>query len=188
MVKKWNEVQKKYKFTFFSTSPRRRHIDFELGRYDISLYDNPSWGWGGRNIEYSCIYEFGSEVFFSKKQEGKTFYKDLKNKKIAAMRGYHYAFAQNINNEDELKKKFNITLLNSPSAVIGHVLRGWSEIGLASEAFIDDWNVKNKSNGNAVYKSEIKDQKYSFRVIVRRNSIVDIGYLYENLGLKCIEK
>lgn len=186
MIDRWNKSQKKFRFSVFLTSPGRRHQDFESGKYDVSIYDEPSWGWDLKSIDYGCVYENGSEVFFSKKREDESFFKLYKTKRISAIRGYHYAFAGFNNDEAFLNKNYSISLLNSPNAIIGHVLRGRSDIGIITEAFLDEWIRKNKSNETNVYKSNTRDQYYRFRVIVRKNAPIKIDYIYKNLGVNCI--
>ena len=32
-------------FRVVYTSPKRRHLDFHAGLYDVIFFENPSWGW-----------------------------------------------------------------------------------------------------------------------------------------------
>lgn len=161
-------------------------MELYLGKYDISLYDEPSWGWDLNKINYSCIYETGSEVFFSKKKKNNSFFTSLENKKIAAMRGYHYAFAKFNNNESLLKKSYNISLLNSQTSIIGHVLKERSDIGVITEGFFDEWLNEDPSRMGMLYKSKIKDQIYNFRVILRNDAPISMDYIQRVLGVRCI--
>lgn len=63
-----NRLQSDYRFVLVPSSIPRRFRDFEQGRVDVVMFENPAWGWQG--IAYSAV-DMGledAEVFVARRQ------------------------------------------------------------------------------------------------------------------------
>nr|AAF22964.2 unknown [Pseudomonas fluorescens] len=94
LVEALNAAQTDYQFVVVPTSIPRRFRDFEQGRVDMAIFENPSWGW--QNIAHTSVdmglkmrrflslsvSPVATRVIFPTSPEA-----------LAVFSGYHYAFA-----------------------------------------------------------------------------------------------
>lgn len=176
LVKAFNEAQDDYIFELTLTSPKRRYIDFERGRIQMLFFEDPKWGWKGYPIATSKEFLKGGEVFIAKKNRATNpaIFKNIEQRRIAAMLGYHYRFADWNSDTKALKKRFNIRLLSHSSAIVKQVIRGKVEIGIVSKAFLDRELYRNPNLQKKLTTSGFYDQHYSHRVMLANNANISI--------------
>ena len=95
LVEALNTAQSDYQFVLVPTSIPRRFRDFEQGRIDMAIFENPDWGW--QKIAHTSV-DMGledAEVFVAQREPGREqgYFADLAGKRLAVFSGYHYVFA-----------------------------------------------------------------------------------------------
>lgn len=169
-----NESQDDYAFDFFLTSPARRFADFEAGRFDVIFFESPDWGWGSRDlpVEASEVFLNDSEIFVTQAAPGRfqSYFWDLEGKTIAGMLGYHYAFAGYESEPARLESDFGMILVNDNTAAIELVLRGRADLAVVTRSYLLRHLAEHPERAEALLLSEIADQHYEHRALIRRGS------------------
>lgn len=169
LLKLMNKQQSKYYFEGIRTLPNTRIETFDKGRYDLAMFEDIKWGWQGRNIDISDVFLTGGEVYLSKKVAGRdqSFFADFSDKKMVAIKGYHYAFADYNDDVQYLSDTFNILLTSSNLRSI-MALDSGGDIAVVSKAFLLKYLHENPSKQDQYLISEKYDQLYQHRIVVRK--------------------
>ena len=157
-----NQLQADYHFVIVPTSNARRYREFEQGRMDMVLFENPTWG--SNTIAHNPV-DMGLEdveVFVAKRQSGRgqAYFDDLANKRLALFNGYHYAFAGFKTSPQFLSATFNASLTYSHAANLQMVLRGRADIALITRSHLIDLLNKNPQIEPMVLVSDRVDYIY----------------------------
>jgi len=115
LVEALNALQTDYQFVLVPTSIPRRFRDFQQGRVDMAIFENPNWGW--QDIPHTAV-DMGledAEIFVAQREPGRDqgYFTDLTGKRLAVFSGYHYAFANFNPDPKYLVEHFNATLTYS---------------------------------------------------------------------------
>ncbi len=157
-----NKLQSDYHFVIVPTSVARRVRDFNQGRVDMMLFENPEWGW--RDVAYNRV-DLGledAEVFVAIRQPGReqTYFDNLDGKRMALFTGYHYAFAGYNPSAKFLTNTFNATLTYSHRSNLQMVMRGRVDITLMTRSNLREILNSNPQFQSQVMVSERTDQTY----------------------------
>ncbi|MBF0335203.1 MAG: transporter substrate-binding domain-containing protein [Alphaproteobacteria bacterium] len=167
-----NAFQKEWRFVLVVTSPSRRYKDFAEGRYDMILFENPEWGWTGRDLPFDVTESFvmGGEVFIARAMPGRgqEWFASLKGRRIVGMRGYHYGFADFQTDPDILARDFGMVLVNSNQASIEMVLKGRADIAVVTDAYLRRYLARNPDARSRLLISQAMDQVYHHAALLRR--------------------
>lgn len=165
-----NSIQSDYLFQAVPASPLRRHAMFREGRFDMSFFDHVVWGWDTDKVEATPVYLTGGEVFITLKEPSKNqdYFSNLETHSIAAIRGYHYRFTGFESDPKVLKKRFDITLTNSPDHIIKLVEEKRVNIGIVTETYLLKYFQKHFTARAKFLTSNSYDQRYNFTTIVRK--------------------
>lgn len=164
-----NQAQDEFQFVLVPTSVPRRFQDFEKGRFDLAIFENPDWGW--RAIPHAAV-DMGledAEVFVAHAEAGRgeAFFNRLRGKRLALYNGYHYAFADFNAEPDFLQKAFNATLTYSHDSNLMMVLRNRTDIALVTRSYIGDFLDRHPQYAGQLLVSQRIDQLYRHHVLVR---------------------
>lgn len=181
-----NRAQRDFRFIVRPTSIPRRFQDFEQGRIDMSMFENPAWGWQG--IAHNVV-DMGledAEVFVARvePQRGQEYFKRLRGKRLALFNGYHYGFADFNAEPQFLAKNFNATLSYSHDSNLLMVLHGRADIALATRSYVSDFLEYHRQYAGQLLISQRVDQRYQHRVLLRPAapiSAAQLGRLFEQL-------
>lgn len=115
LVEALNALQTDYQFVLVPTSIPRRFRDFQQGRVDMAIFENPKWGW--QDIAHTDV-DMGledAEIFVAQQEPGRdqSYFADLTGKRLAVFSGYHYAFANFNPDPKYMAEHFNATLTYS---------------------------------------------------------------------------
>lgn len=185
MLALMNAQQSKYEFVALPTLSTTRHKVFDLGRYDMSMFDNLKWGWEGRDVDASDIYLRGGEIYISQADPGKTqdYFDNLDNKKMVGIKGYHYGFAGFNPDPAYLTQKFNMELTGSNSGSIQMILAGTrGDIAVVTKSYLAMYLNEHPDAREKILVSEKFDQAYAHRIILRRNISPTIGEINQLLA------
>lgn len=164
-----NQQQAEFRFVMVPTSIKRRFGDFQQGRIDMAIFENPAWDW--QDIAHNAV-DMGledSEVFVSRAEPGRDqrFFEQLEGKRLALYHGYHYAFADFNAEPEYLIKRFDATLTHSHDSNLLMVLRGRADIALVTRSYIGDFLERHREYTGQLLISERVDQRYRHHVLLR---------------------
>lgn len=174
LVESLNAAQSDYKFVLVPTSIPRRFRDFEQGRTDMAIFENPEWGW--QDIPHVAV-DMGledAEIFVASKARGRdqSYFNDLKGKRLALFAGYHYAFAQFNPDPKYLADHFNVSLTYSHDSNLLMILRGRADIALVTRSYLSDFMARNRDEARQLMPSERVDQVYRHYALLSPNAAI----------------
>jgi ABC-type amino acid transport substrate-binding protein len=190
-----NQLQSVYHFVIVPTALPRRFQDLKQGRIDMSLFENPQWGW--KDIEHVSV-DMGledAEVFVALRKAGRdqAYFDSLDGKRLALFSGYHYAFAGFDAEPSWLSSHFNATLTYSHDSNLLMVLRERADIAPITRSYLTEFLAHNPQAADKLMMSERVDQVYHHYAILRPNAPISAealrGYLrqlHENGDLQRI--
>lgn len=169
LVESLNRLQSLYRFVLVPTSIPRRFGDFQQGRTDMAIFENPQWGW--QEIEHKAV-DMGledAEIFVSRQQSGRDqhYFDDLEGKRLALFNGYHYAFADFNADPAWLKKRYRVTLTYSHDSNLNMVERGRADIALVTRSYLSDFLKRNPDSAGQLLASQRVDQVYHHYALLR---------------------
>lgn len=164
-----NSLQTDYQFVLVPTSIPRRFRDFQQGRVDMAIFENPQWGW--QEISHTAV-DMGledAEIFVAQRAPGRdqTYFADLSGKRLAVFSGYHYAFANFNPDPRYMAQRFNATLTYSHDSNLLMVVRGRADIALVTRSYLSDFLVRNADMAGQFLVSERIDQVYHHYALLR---------------------
>lgn len=173
LIKKLNRVQDKFKFLFVSTSANRRYRDLKDKKMDVIFFEDESWSWDGPENPHlkTGIVLSGGEMFvaLNKKTRDQKYFDSFNDKKIRAIFGYHYNFA-NMKTDPEVLRKKGISLGHSNEENLLDLLEGRIDI-VVMNSFVIDKNLKeNKELKSKLLVSTKKDQTYQLRIMLNKDA------------------
>lgn len=175
-IKQLNANQKNYEFRVFVTSPARKTVDFNQRKFDMSLYSNINWGWDKQEVFPSCVFANDYEVFITRKENtivDPNFFDNISKKKIAAINGYHYGFANFNADKDYLRQNFDIELSNTHAGNIMAVILRRVDVAIVTKSFLDDWRAEHPDLAKELVESKKYDQTYQFTAVLRKNGPIN---------------
>ena len=169
LIEALNNTQQRYRFVLVPTSIPRRFGDFQQGRTDMAIFENPEWGW--QQIPHESV-DMGledAEVFVTHRQPGRDqhYFRDLKGKRLALYSGYHYAFASFNPDPKYLADTYNATLTYSHDSNLLMVQRGRADIALVTRSYLSDFLVRNPQSAEQLLASDRVDQVYHHYALLR---------------------
>lgn len=179
-----NSLQTDYQFVLVPTSIPRRFRDFQQGRVDMAIFENPKWGW--QDIPHVAV-DMGledAEIFVAQRVPGRDqgYFADLSGKHLAVFSGYHYAFAHFNPDPKYMAEHFNATLTYSHDSNLLMVARGRADIALVTRSYLSDFLVRNVDMATQFLVSERIDQVYHHYALLRPKAPISGEVFAELLG------
>jgi ABC-type amino acid transport substrate-binding protein len=150
-VNRMNEVQDKFRFEL-AIYPRLR-LDRVFIDKQADVYPLRTVAWTSPELNLlstKTIFSSG-DVYFAHRSNrfgGKAVFNNLKSKRIAGVRGYHYQLFDNNADEATIKKNFSAYLFSSNEAVVNFVLADRADVGIIPEVimanYLEDANMRDK--------------------------------------------
>ena len=172
LVAALNGLQKEFEFVIVPTSIPRRFRDFEQGRIDMAIFENPDWDWQHIPHETVDMKLEDAEIFVARKVQGRdqSYFDQLGGKRLALFSGYHYAFAQFNADPKYLAENFNATLTYSHDSNLLMILRDRADIALVTRSYLSDYMGRNQDEASRLMVSERIDQTYRHYALLRPQS------------------
>jgi len=169
-----NAAQSDFQFQLVPTSIPRRFRDFQQGRIDMAIFENPDWGW--QKIPHVNV-DMGledAEIFVAQRVEGRSedYFHELHGKRLALFSGYHYAFADFNPDPKYLADNYNATLTYSHDSNLLMVLRGRADIALVTRSYLSDFMARNPDEARQLLVSERIDQIYRHFALLRPQAAI----------------
>ena len=171
MIEVMNQFQDEYRFVIYKTTPERRHLDFRIGAYDVSLFDDIRWGWHEFDVEASRVYLMGGELYIARAKPGRdqSFFSNFEEKKMVGILGYHYQFAGFNSDPAYLKQNYSMVLYQNPESIVRRVIAGKGDVAVITKSYLDYFLKQNSFYKRMLLISDTYDQIYSHTFIVRKN-------------------
>ena len=164
-----NQLQGDYRFELVATSVTRRYRDLESGRFDLILFESPSWGWQG--IEHSALdlKIEDAEVYVARNEAGRDqrYFDQLKGKRMALYSGYHYGFADFNADKQFLAEHYDAVLTYSHDSNLIMLLRGRADIAVITRSYLQLYRDRHPERSSALLVSERVDQVYQHHALFR---------------------
>ncbi|MBF7143457.1 transporter substrate-binding domain-containing protein [Pseudomonas sp. LY10J] len=169
LLAKLNKVQDRFTFVMVPTALPRRFQDFRQGRVDITIFENPQWGW--QAIPHTAV-DMGledAEVFVARNIEGRDeeYFTNLSGKRLALYSGYHYAFAGFEASPEFLMSHYRASLTYSHDSNLLMVARDRADIALVTRSYLVDFYSHYPQLRSALLVSQRTDQRYHHYALVR---------------------
>ena len=182
LVSALNQVQASYRFVLVPTSIPRRFRDFQQGRIDIAIFENPQWGWA--EIPHASV-DMGledAEIFVARKAgRGQDYFDELGGKRLALFAGYHYAFADFNADPRHLSDRYKATVTYSHDSNLQMVMRQRADIALVTRSYLSDYLLRNPQSREQLLISERVDQIYHHYALLRPRAAISAEQLDEYL-------
>ena len=176
-----NDLDSAVRFTFVETSPARRYRDFEAGAFDVMFLEMAAWGWRDRDFEVTATRTFlkGGEVYVARAEDAQSqaYFDDFADKRIAAVPGYHYGFADFNADPDYLRANFDIDLSSDHRTNLKKLLRGRVDVAVVTKSFLELYLKENPEVEGQLRVSDKLDQAYRLGALVGPNAPIDAARL-----------
>lgn len=187
LVQRLEAVHDDIDIQIFHTSPRRRHLDFDAGLYDVIFFESPDWGWANRDITFSRPILTDEDFYVALRKPGRDldFFEDIRNRQLIAMSGYHYGFADLENNPKTLQDNFNIEFSDSHSRNLKLIKAdrpSVAEVAIISRAYLQRHLSEQPEDWRQLLISDRLDQRYELRIIARKQGPVSASDMMQRLA------
>lgn len=177
LLKEMNRVQKKYQFDFVLTNSPRRYQEFDSKKFDVIFFESRDWGWNDRAITATQTVLNDGDVFIARvaPNRGQEYFQSFEGKKIGAIVGYHYRFADDVVDQNVLRKKFNIEFAISQEKLIHRVLRGTIDLAIVTRNYLLELYERDSKLNEQILASQFNDRDYELPVLVRENGAISVA-------------
>lgn len=177
LLDEFRSLNQDISFKLLHTSPRRRHLDFKSGLYDVMFFEHPDWGWNSRPVAVSSPILRDEEVYvaLNKEERDQSFFDNVSKRRIVAIAGYHYGFAGLETDSDELSRHFNVELTHSHRRNLDLIRAdrpSVAEVAVVSRSFLNTYFSRFPGQRSEFLVSDTVDQSYELHVITRKDGPV----------------
>ncbi|KPP96899.1 transporter substrate-binding domain-containing protein [Marinobacter sp. HL-58] len=161
-------------FRIVHTSPKRRHLDFEAGLYDVIFFESLDWGWESQPVEATRPLLQDEEVYVALDKPGRdqSFFDDITAHNIAVISGYHYGFADMSTDDAELEERFRVEFSHSHERnlkVIKADRPSVAEIAIIGRSYLEMHLQQHPEDRDRFLVSDTVDQVYRLRILARED-------------------
>lgn len=176
LVEAMNQAQDKYIFDLKLIPSKRLLSSYKKEDIDLVAFNDMQWGWSNSGAQGSFPLTYGQDIFFKAKDEEMT---KLARFRIAAIRGFHYSFADY--DEQKLEELPHVTLSNTIDGVLKQVLFGRAKTGVASQAYLQWLKTVDPEQYQGISLIDKVDQRYTRRFIRLANAKIPVQDLNDIL-------
>ena len=174
-------------FRIVHTSPKRRHLDFDAGLYDVIFFESSDWGWANRNVTTSrpILVDEDYYIALNKPGRGPDFFRNLDSRRLIGIAGYHYGFANFETDTKALQSQFNIELSHSHGRNLELIKAdrpSVAEVAIISRAYLQEHLSEHPEDKARLLISDQPDQTYQLRVIARQDGPISASDLYQRMA------
>ena len=176
-----NSLESPYRFKFFKTSPARRHVDFQRGRYDVAFLESPAWGWRQRDIAYTATPPLlrGREVYVARAEAAArdAVFAEPAARSLAGFIGYHYAVTGMETDPERLRTDYDIMLNTSHERNLQALHNGRVDLAIVTEAFLERYRHQHPDIASALAVGPEPDHTYTLRGLVSPSAPIEAATL-----------
>ena len=169
-------------FRIVHTSPKRRHLDFVEGLYDVAFFESTRWGWDSLPVKATRALLMDEEVYVALNKPGRdqSFVDNISKRRIAVISGYHYGFAGLSTDDSTLEEQFRIEFSDSHYRNLSLIKAdrpSLAEVAVVSRSYLRQYLEDNPDDSDTFLVSDVPDQAYQLRIIARDGGPVDVQTL-----------
>jgi ABC-type amino acid transport substrate-binding protein len=177
LLEEFESQNNDFSFEILHTSPKRRHLDFRNGLFDVMFFEHPNWGWHSEpvNITAPILRDDEMYVALNKEDRDQSYFNRVSDRRIVAIAGYHYGFAGLETDSKELNKHFDIELSHSHRRNLDLIRANRpsvAEVAIVSRSFLRNYFSRFPDRRGDFLISDALDQSYELHVITRDNGPV----------------
>ncbi len=176
-----NESQTSFQFEESLIPVKRLFYANNYKQYDLVLFNDVNWGWAELGAKGSTALTNGRDVFISLESANM----DPLVGSIAAVRGYHYRFANY--NPDHLSKMQRVTLVNSEADILKMVLSKRTQWGVISESYLNWFGIRSAHERKRLRVLPKEDHRYQRQFVVFKHSKISVEQINALLASPMIE-
>lgn len=174
-------------FRIVHTSPKRRHMDFEAGLYDIIFFESLDWGWKSRPVDATQPVLKDEDIYLALDKPGRDqgFFDSVTDRNIVAISGYHYGFADLSTDNTELEERFQIEFSHSHARNLNLIKAdrpSLAEVAIISRSYLQMYLKQNPEDQDRFLVSDVADQTYRLRILARKDGPVSADSLEQLLS------
>jgi len=178
-------------FRIVHTSPKRRHLDFDAGLYDVIFFESLNWGWESRPVAATRPVLEDEEIYVALDKPGRdqSFFDNIADRAIVAISGYHYGFAGFSTDDAELEERFRIEFSHSHGRNLNLIKAdrpSLAEVAIVSRSYLQMHLEQHPEDRDRLLVSDVIDQTYQLRILVRKGGPLKAATV-EQLLLPLIE-
>lgn len=178
-------------FRIVHTSPKRRHLDFEAGLYDVIFFESLDWGWESRPVAATRPILMDEDVYVALDKPGRdqSFFDNVADRAIVAISGYHYGFAGLSTDNADLEERFRIEFSHSHDRNLNLIKAdrpSLAEVAIINRSYIQMHLEQHPEDRGLFLVSDAADQTYQLRIMARKGGPITAATV-ERLLLPLIE-
>ncbi|MEP1215546.1 MAG: amino acid ABC transporter substrate-binding protein [Marinobacter sp.] len=159
-------------FRIVHTSPKRRHLDFEAGLYDVIFFESLNWGWESLSVEATRPVLTDQDIYvaLNKPDRDQSFFDNIADRTIVAISGYHYGFAGLTTDDAELEERFQIEFSHSHDRNLNLIKAdrpSLAEVAVINRSYLQMYLKQHPEDKDRFLVSEVTDQTYQLRILTR---------------------
>lgn len=175
-VNRMNAVQDKFRFEL-AIYPRLR-LDRVFIDKEADMYPLRTVAWTRPELELlptRTILTSGDVYVAHSKNRfgGHKVFTDIKRKRIAGVRGYHYQIFDNNPDEAYVKRNFNAYLVGTNEAVVKFVLADRADVGIIPEVIVAAYLRNPKMRGKLIVADQY-DSRFELSNLVRKDGPISV--------------
>lgn len=176
-----NQIQQEVTFVFVATSIEHRYQAYSLGRFDMMMFESPTWGWQDIATHFIPLHIHDGEAFIALKTHAHNqgYFDDMTNKSIVFVKGYHYQFAQFETKAEILSKQFKPLFVNNNKASIESIIRKRADVAPVTYSYLQHYLKVNPKDKNLLLISDKWDQEYAHGILLKPHLQLDEKKLSE---------
>lgn len=175
-VRRMNDVQDKFQFELAIYPRLRLDQEFIDKQADVYPFRTVAWTRPELNLLPTRTILASGDLYFARsgnRHGGRKVFDDIKRKKIAGVRGYHYQIFNNNPDEAYIKKNFNAYLVGTNEAVVNFVLADRADIGIIPEVIMANYMADPKMRGKFIV-GERYDSRVELSHLVRKDGPISV--------------
>ncbi|MES2320204.1 MAG: transporter substrate-binding domain-containing protein [Pseudomonadota bacterium] len=175
-VGRMNAVQDKFQFELAIYPRLRLDRVFVDKQADVYPLRTVAWTRPELNLLPTKTILTSGDVYVARSANrygGRKIFADIKSKKIAGVRGYHYQLFNNNPDEAYIKKHFNAYLFSSNEAVVNFVLAERADIGIIPEVIMASY-LANPAMRDKLIVADQYDSRVELSNLVRKDGPISV--------------
>jgi ABC-type amino acid transport substrate-binding protein len=175
-VHRMNAVQDKFKFELAIFPRLRLDQEFMDKQADVYPLRTVAWTRSELGLLPTKTILASGDLYFARRANrfgGAKVFSDIRKKKIAGVRGYHYQVFNNNADEAFIKKNFNAHLLASNEAVVNFVLADRADVGIIPEVIMANYLADPKMRDKLIV-GERYDSRVELSNLVRKDGPISV--------------
>ncbi|WP_421205334.1 substrate-binding periplasmic protein [Aeromonas enteropelogenes] len=163
-----NKTQQEVHFVFVPTSAVHRSRAMALGRYSLILFEEIRWGWDAGAVRMTRPLLLGGEKYVALREPNRdqSFFKDIARRQLIGVSGYHYGIADWNASQEELKRRFNITLVKDNISALQGLFKGRGEVVILNFSYLNQFRTQYPEQAAQLFYSDKWDQHYLLRALL----------------------